>query len=120
MVATTFARRGVGEPVRLFSGILLAEPLALPGYSWLLSVRNRRVYDQGRCLIQGLVTGISVLCCTLIPRPDAPILACGVSVLPAYTVHSAHTFVLGFLKVLFPELPLPSTTFHVTYPLGLD
>jgi hypothetical protein len=37
---------------------------------------------------------------------------------PACTVRSARIFVLGFLKVLFPELPLPSTTLHVTYPWG--
>jgi len=43
--ATTAARRGVGKPVHLSSGILLAVPWALPGYSLLLSMRNRQVYE---------------------------------------------------------------------------
>ena len=75
---------------------------------------------MGCCHIQGLITGTAmcVAYSSLIhSRLYSPT---GVSVHPVCTVRSARIFVLGFLKVLFPELPLPSTTFHVTYPLGLD
>jgi len=51
------------------------------------------------------------------PRPTSkpPIPTDGVSVLPVYTVRSAHIFVSGFLKGPLPALPLPPTTLHVTY-----
>jgi len=73
------------------------------------------VYGLGCLPSKRLVTGTFKVCCPLVPQPDTPILTGGVSVLPAYTVRSARIFVLDILKVLFPALPLSSTTLHVTY-----
>ena len=42
-------------------------------------------------------------CCLLTPHPSTPILTDGLSVIPVYTVRSAHIFASGFLQPVLAE-----------------
>lgn len=106
--------RGVGKPVSSFRYSLLAEPGALPGYSRLLSMRNRWIYVARRCPLLGLVMGTSDCVAPSSHVRFAHIHLRSVSP-PAYTVCSAHIFVSGFLKAALRSKPLPPTTLHITY-----
>ncbi len=113
-VATPVSRRAIGKPGCLLSGVLprraSGSPGVLPRCFHYVTVES----TEWAVRLTAGNWGCHV-CCLLTPHPSLPVLADGVSVLPAFTVRSARIFVLGFLKVLFPELPLPSTTLHVTY-----
>ena len=92
------------------SGIFLPEPWALPGYSWLLSMRNCWMYVMRRDNRRASdCVAPSPLC---IP-PNIHLRRVSPA---AYSVRSARIFAADFLKAAFRTLPLPLATLRRYLP----
>ena len=83
----------------------------LPGFSRLLSTRNRWMYMNAPLSTSGQVTG--GLPIVLHPRPRASCLISTATTpfqVDGYSVRSAHAFASSLLKALFRVIPLPLAT----------
>ena len=107
-------RRGVGQPVCLISGLLPAEPGALPGFSLLLSMRNCRVYVERRIGNRDFR-----LCCTLVPVPAASYPPSGRQFTPLLCTISPHLRLRPLPGHRYRLSPCPWLPFTVTW-LGRD
>ena len=108
------ARRGIGQPVCLISGLYLAEPGALPGFSLLLSMRNCRVYVERRIGNRDFR-----LCCTLVPVPAASYPPRGRQFSPLLFAISPHLRLRPLPGHRYRLSPCPWLPFTVTW-LGRD